>query len=121
MTQLRKIKKTLKQNANFERAENYRVFFKNSKNDIFLGINAAMISQIAKDFHDVSLADVLSLMKSNVHDERSLANKILCIKYKKGDATMQETLFKFYIKNRKWIRDWDGVDDNILTLLGLIF
>src|SRR5579871_2183542 len=118
MNTLRKLKTELKKHANAEKAVNYRIYFKNSQNDIFLGANAASVRQIAKDFYELALSDVKELMQSKVHDERSVANAILCLKFKKADEKEQEKIFKFYIKNKKLIRDWDSVDDSAPYIVG---
>lgn len=118
MSELRKLRAQLKKNANLERAKNQRVFFKNTKDDLFLGIAAAVVRDIAKDYYNISMDDILELMKSNVHDERSIANVILCAKFKKSDEKGQTKLFNFYIKNRKYIRDWDSVDDSAPYIVG---
>ena len=58
------------------------------------------------------------LMTSDVHDERSTANAILCIRFRKGNELEQAKIFNFYIKNRNKIRDWDGVDDSAPYIVG---
>jgi 3-methyladenine DNA glycosylase AlkD len=57
-------------------------------------------------------------MASSVHDERSLANAILVLKYKKGGEAQKEKLFRFYLANRRFIHSWDGVDDSAPYLVG---
>jgi 3-methyladenine DNA glycosylase AlkD len=108
----------LRQEENPAKAVNFRKFFKNCKEDAFLGVSAPIIRKIAKDFYHLPLPDVLELMKSNVHDERALANAILCLKFRKADQREKTKIFKFYIKNRKHIRDWDGVDDSAPYIVG---
>lgn len=112
------IKKNLQKYSDSKRAINFRKFFKNSKKDIFLGVPTATIRKIAKQFYTLALTDVLKLMKSNVHDERNLAHAILFLKYKKGDDKIQARIFKFYIKNKNTIRDWDSVDDTAPYIVG---
>ncbi len=76
------------------------------------------MEKIAKDFWKLSLADVRRLMASRVHDERSLANSILVLKYRKGDDKAKNQIFDFYLKNRRFIRNWDGVDDSAPYIVG---
>lgn len=118
MSDLDNLRKELKRNTNKEKAVNYRKYFKNSKDDLFLGISAPIIRKIAKEFFYLRSQDILSLMKSNVHDERSIANVILCNQFKKSDDEGRIKIFKFYIKNRKYIRDWDAVDDSAPYIVG---
>lgn len=57
-------------------------------------------------------------MNSNIHDERSLAHAILVLKYRKGDIAAQKEVFEYYIRNRIFIRSWDGVDDSAPYIAG---
>jgi 3-methyladenine DNA glycosylase AlkD len=115
---LKKTKAALRQHQNPTKSETYRNFFKNCKDDIFLGVGAPRVRFIAKEFHTLPFNDVLKLMKSKVHDARSVAHAILCLKFKNGDESEQVQIFNFYIKNRGTIRDWDGVDDAAPYIVG---
>lgn len=118
MNELDNLRKELKRNTNKEKAVNYRKYFKNSKDDLFLGVSVPIIRKIAKEYFHLSPQDILILMKSNVHDERSIANVILRAQYKKSDDEGKTRIFNFYVKNRKYIRDWDGVDDSAPYIVG---
>jgi 3-methyladenine DNA glycosylase AlkD len=118
MRQVSLARKKLKENANPKKADNLKIFFKNCQDDIFLGVGSTVIKHMAKDFIDMEFDDIQDLMKSRVHDERSLAHAILCLKFKKGGEKEQAKIFKFYLKNRKFIRDWDGVDDSAPYIMG---
>ncbi len=111
-------KRALRRHANPQKAKTYRGFFKNAEKDIFLGVTAPLVEGVAKDFWELSLPDVRRLMASRVHDERSLANSILVLKYRKGDAGTKKIIFDFYLKNRGFIRSWDGVDDSAPYIVG---
>ncbi|WP_419385992.1 DNA alkylation repair protein [Legionella sp. 29fVS95] len=110
MCELIVLKKQLLEHENKSSALNIRKFFKNSQEDIFLGVSTVLLRQIAKHFITLSLTNLLELMSSDVHDERSIAYIILCLKFKKADEKEQLNLFNFYIEHRHTIRDWDGVD-----------
>src|SRR5579883_1420144 len=118
MNVLENLRKELKRNTNKEKAVNYRKYFKNSKDDLFLGISVPIIRKIAKEFYHLKKQDILVLMKSRVHDERSIANVILCNQFKKSDEERRAKIFNFYIKNRKYISDWDSVDDSAPYIVG---
>jgi 3-methyladenine DNA glycosylase AlkD len=99
-------------------AEKKRIFFKNSQNDIFLGIKAPFIRKIAKEFFTLSLDELQQLMRSDVHEERSLANEILCERFRKAKEKEKTEIFHFYIQNKQCIRDWNGVDDSAPYIVG---
>ncbi|KTC94988.1 DNA alkylation repair protein [Legionella feeleii] len=110
MSELIVLKKQLLQHENKSSAVNIRKFFKNSQDDIFLGVSTVLLRQIAKHFITLSLTQLLELMSSDVHEERAIAYIILCLKFKKADEKEQLDIFNFYIDYRHTIRDWDGVD-----------
>lgn len=110
-------KRSLRRLANSRKARVHRGFFKQT-DDAFLGVTAPQIRQLARQYQNLSLAALRELMKSRVHDERSLAHAILVRKFERGDARAQERIFHFYIRNRKFIRSWDGVDDSAPYIAG---
>jgi 3-methyladenine DNA glycosylase AlkD len=112
------ILKALRRHANPQKAQTYRGFFKNAQNDIFLGVTAPLVEKVSKDYWEIPLPFVRRLMASRVHDERLLANSILVLKFRKGDEKSRKMIFDFYLKNRKWIRNWDGVDDSAPYIVG---
>ena len=94
------------------------IFFKNCENDIFLGVRAAFVHKIAKEFSTLQFTDLFQLLQSQIHEERSLANAILCHKYRKANEEHKKEIFNFYIQHRHQIRDWDGVDDSAPYIVG---
>jgi 3-methyladenine DNA glycosylase AlkD len=110
--------RALKKHVNPSRAVKCPPFFKNSKEDKFLGVGAVAIRKVAREFCSLSLPHVLMLMKSQVHDERSLANAILCLKFRKGNESERTRIFNFYMENRQYIREWNAVDDSAPYIVG---
>lgn len=111
------VKRSLRKFADFSKARVYRGFFKET-DDVFLGVSTPQIRQLARQFEDLPFPPLRALMKSRVHEERSLAHAILVRKFQRGDARAQERIFAFYIANRKHIRSWDGVDDSAPYIAG---
>lgn len=99
-------------------AASKRIFFKNCKSDIFLGVKAEVVRKLAKEFFNLQFFDIHILMQSDVHEERSLAHAVLCLRYRKAHETEKKEIFDFYLKNRHYIRDWDGVDDSAPYIVG---
>jgi 3-methyladenine DNA glycosylase AlkD len=110
-------KRSLRRLANPRKAHVHRGFFKET-DDVFLGVTTPQIRQLARQFQNLSLAALRVLMKSHIHDERSLAHAILVRKFERGDPSAQERIFHFYIRNRQCIRSWDGVDDSAPYIAG---
>lgn len=110
-------KRGLRRLGNARKARVQRGFFKQT-DDVFLGVTTPQIRHLARQFEDLPFATLRELMKSRVHEERSLAHAVLVRKFERGDARTQKGIFGFYIANRKHIRSWDGVDDSAPYIAG---
>ncbi len=110
--------KALRAHADPVRSASYRSFFKDSRNDHFLGIPTPVLRRLAKDFCEMPLKEVRKLIQSGIHEERSLANEILRRKFRGGDESRQKQIFDFYLRNKKLIREWDGVDGTAPYIAG---
>ena len=108
----------LERQADAAKAAVFRGFFKNTDDDVFLSVPAPTVRKIAEEFEKMPLSQLRTLMKSGVHEERSLAHAILRKRFAKGSEREQETIFRFYLKNRSAIRTWDGVDDSAPYIVG---
>lgn len=113
-----KVARALRQHADTGRALASRGFFRAPGNDLFLGVRTPQIRKLAREFHALPLPEVAKLMRSRVHEERSLAHAILRLRFEKGSAAQQKTVFDFYIRHRRAIRAWDGVDDSAPYIVG---
>lgn len=103
--------------ANPRKAQAQRVFFKHCQ-DTFLGVTTPQIRQLVRQFTALPLSAVAELTKSRIHEEHSLSHAILVRKFQSGDAREKERIFRFYMRHRKYIRDWDGVDDSAPYIVG---
>lgn len=114
---LENAQKSLRSLADARKARTHRGFFKKN-DDVFLGVTTPQIRNLSRQYQDLSLSAVQRLMKSRVHDERSLAHAILVRKFRAADDATQRRIFEFYVRNRKHIRSWDGVDDSAPYIVG---
>src|SRR6202165_4800421 len=110
--------RALQLHANPARALVARGYFKNSSQDVFLGVSAPRLRTIAREYWQLSLKDIRKLMQSRIHEERSLANEIMCIQFRKGNEQQQKKIFDFYVRNLRFIREWDGVDGSAPYIVG---
>jgi 3-methyladenine DNA glycosylase AlkD len=104
--------------ADSGRARTARAYFKNCTQDVFLGITTPQLRRLAGEYWEMKLSEIRKLMQSQVHEERSLANEILRIQFRKSGPRQQKQIFDFYVKNRKFIREWDGVDGSAPYIVG---
>ncbi|MGH9354378.1 MAG: DNA alkylation repair protein [Terriglobia bacterium] len=115
---LAEARKTLWRYASPAKALTYRSFFKNSQDDVFLGVTAPLVRKVAIAFPNLTFSNLLTLMQSNVHEERSLAHAILRLRFMQGDERERARVFRFYMAHRRCIRAWDGVDDSAPYIVG---
>lgn len=99
-------------------------FFKTGKGqygegDIFWGINVPEQRRVALEFVDLPYPQIEELLRSQVHEHRLTALLILTYKYArlKVDAEKKK-IFDFYIKNLKYINNWDLVDVTCHKIIG---
>lgn len=117
------VSETLRDLANPNVAEHSQRFFKTGKGqygegDRFLGIRVPILRTQAKQFRDLPLKEVRSLMKSAFHEERLCALLILVLKFAKGDEEERTTIYSLYVKNTKYINNWDLVDSSAHQIVG---
>lgn len=115
---LSQAQKALRRHADAKKAKTYRGFFKNAEKDVFLGVTTPKMREVAKIFWTLPLKEVKRLMASRVHDERSLANSILVLKFNKGDGAGKKEIYDFYLRHKGFIHNWDGVDDSAPYIVG---
>ena len=117
------LKKIVKKYSNQEAAIFLQRFFKTAKGeyaegDIFAGIKVPVSRKIAKQFKDLSLNDLSKIIKSKIHEKRLIALFILVDKMKKPDEKEKEKIYKFYLKNLKYVNNWDLVDLSAEKVIG---
>ena len=117
------IKQEIKQLADPVRAKHSQGFFKTGKGeygegDVFLGLTMPQIRVIAKKhFKEISLGDVQKLVENQYHEFRMCGLVILTYKYEKFEEERQE-IYDFFLKNTKYINNWDLVDVTIPKTVG---
>ena len=118
-SQLGKIRKEIRINSDAERAKNLARFFKTGKGDYgygdkFIGLTVPQIRELAKKYKDINISDLESLVASPIHEERMLALIIMTKRYPKE----KEKFYKIYLKNKKYINNWDLVDITCPRIVG---
>jgi 3-methyladenine DNA glycosylase AlkD len=118
------VEKALVQIADKNKGEFLARFFKTGKGqyaegDVFLGITVPAQRKVASAFRALPLSEIGILISSRYHELRLTALLILVAQYEKcGDEKMKETLVNFYLKNRKFVNNWDLVDSSARQILG---
>lgn len=118
-----KIQKYLRQFAGKEKARLLQGFFKTGpgqygEGDKFLGVMVPDVRRTVKEFSDAPLVEVLKLLRSSFHEERQLALLLLVRKFEKGDDVVRKRIYTHYLKNTKYINNWDLVDLSAPKIVG---
>jgi 3-methyladenine DNA glycosylase AlkD len=103
-------------------AESSRWFFKTGpgeygEGDHFIGLRAPQLRQLAREYRGVTIADALSLLRSPVHEARSLALLILVGKFDK-EKEARKQIYQDYLTHTKFINNWDLVDVSAPHIVG---
>ncbi|HZW38551.1 MAG TPA: DNA alkylation repair protein [Ignavibacteriaceae bacterium] len=109
------LKQYLKSKANVNDAINLQRFFKTGpgeygEGDIFHGIKIPILREATKKFMNLSLADIQEVLHSKYHEERMISLFLLINKFKKAEPKEKKTIYNMYLKNTKYINNWDLVD-----------
>ena len=116
-------RKALRKHASRKKAEVLQRFFKTGpgqygEGDIFAGVVVPDIRKVAKSFKDAAEVELLELLKSEIHEERLLALLIIINQFEKASEVGKEALFKLYLKNTRYINNWDLVDISAPNVVG---
>jgi 3-methyladenine DNA glycosylase AlkD len=117
------IRNKLQKFANREKAKILQGFFKTGpreygEGDVFLGITVPVLRKLTKEYDGVPVNDALQLLQSSVHEERLLALLLLIRAYSKGDDVLKKNIYNLYLKNARYINNWDLVDLSAPNIVG---
>lgn len=108
---------------NKEKAKLLSRFFKTGigeygEGDIFWGLAVPTSRKIALKYKNISLSEISFLLKNKVHEVRLIGVLILINKYQKSNLQEKKKIVNFYLKNIKYINNWDLVDLSAPKILG---
>jgi 3-methyladenine DNA glycosylase AlkD len=86
--------------------------------DVFRGIRLPVLRKLSAKYHDLSLPQVERLLHSAFHEDRMLAVLIFIRRYAKGDEAARAKVYRVYLKNRKFINNWDLIDVSAAHIVG---
>jgi 3-methyladenine DNA glycosylase AlkD len=117
------IRRKLGKLSNKQRAKVSQRFFKTGpgeygEGDVFWGIKVPELRKLAKEYQHITAKEIKQLLASSIHEERLLALLILVLTYSKGDETAKKTIYELYLKNTKFINNWDLVDGSAEYIVG---
>jgi 3-methyladenine DNA glycosylase AlkD len=88
--------------------------------DTFIGVRVPQTRAVAKQFHDISLKDIETLLESQIHEIRLLASIIMTERYKKAKKKPEEqqAIYDLYLRRTDRINNWDIVDTSCREIVG---
>lgn len=86
--------------------------------DVFIGVKTPPLRELAKEFQTVPLPTVKALLKSRVHEERTLALMILVQQFTRADEAARERIYSFYLAHKAFVNNWDLVDGSAPYIVG---
>ncbi|NTV46484.1 MAG: DNA alkylation repair protein [Chlorobiales bacterium] len=113
----------IEQLADPEHAQILQRFFKTGpgqygEGDIFIGIRVPALRALAKEFKDTPLKEVRTVLQSAIHEERLLALLMIVNFFPKGADAKQKLIYDLYLKNTRFINNWDLVDLSAHHIVG---
>jgi 3-methyladenine DNA glycosylase AlkD len=120
---LSSVRRDLRKLARRERAKSNKRFFKAGPGeygagDRFLGVTVPQLRTIAREYRDMPLKYVVTLLHSSWHEERLLALLILVGQYVRADMRTRQTIHRLYLRNTRSINNWDLVDSSAAQIVG---
>ena len=117
------VKKELKALGSPQKAKDSSWFFKTGPGqygagDIFFGNTVPEQRKISKKYQYSSLSQIQILLNDPYHECRLTALLILVLQFKRGNNEVQKKIFNFYLKNYKYINNWDLVDTSASHIVG---
>jgi 3-methyladenine DNA glycosylase AlkD len=86
--------------------------------DVFLGIRVPVLRKLARQFRDLPEGEVLTLLRSEYHEERLLALLIWVRAVSHGDEATRHRVYDLYLANTRSVNNWDLVDASAREIVG---
>src|SRR6185295_16780727 len=104
-------------------ASSSRRFFKTGpgeygEGDLFRGIRVPVLRRLSREYQVITLPEMERLLNSTFHEDRLLALLILVRLYSQGDTAAREKIYRLYLKNVRFINDWDLVVSSAEHIVG---
>ena len=117
------IKRMLRAHANPGSVAILQRFFKTGpgqygEGDRFIGVKLPGVRTVCRECRGAPLAEVLKLLRSRIHEERTLALLMLVDAFKGGDDPIRRRIYELYLANTAFINNWDLVDCSAGPIVG---
>lgn len=122
-SRLKAVQRQLRQIGDESIARHSAGFFKSGKGeyaegDRFLGIRVPVLRKLVKEYPDLTISQMTSLLRSKYHEERLLAVLMLVAHYNKAGENGKQRIYDLYLENTRYINNWDLVDSSAEHIVG---
>jgi 3-methyladenine DNA glycosylase AlkD len=118
------IRARLREHSNPATAAVLQRFFKTGpgeygEGDQFLGLKVPTIRGVCRECRGTPLSEVRKLLRSPIHEERSLALFLLVDAFERGNDDDRRRIYRFYLDHTSCINNWDLVDASAAQIVGV--
>lgn len=122
-TTLGALRRDLRSEADPTDAVNLQRFFKTGpgqygEGDRFLGVRVPALRRLARAYRGLGVADALTLLQSEWHEERLLGLLLLVGLYQRGEDGDRQAVYDTYLAHTRHINNWDLVDASAEHIVG---
>jgi 3-methyladenine DNA glycosylase AlkD len=119
----RAISRTLRSRADRDHAPNLQRFFKTGpgqygEGDRFIGAKLSVIRALCRECRGTPLDEILKLLRSPIHEERTLALLMLVDAFKAGNEETKGRVYDLYLAHSAFVNNWDLVDCSAGQIVG---
>lgn len=119
---LDKLRKETKKLSSEKRASVMQRYFKTEEGeygfgDIFIGLSVPQCRELAIKYKEMNFDELYKLLRSEIHEERLIALLILVHNFEREEL-LQRRIYEFYLKNIKFVNNWDLVDLSADKIMG---
>jgi 3-methyladenine DNA glycosylase AlkD len=86
--------------------------------DVFVGVRVPAMRAVCRECRGAPLEAIRTLLRSRVHEERSIALMLLVDAFKYADEEGRRDIFEFYLAHTGFINNWDLVDSSAAQIVG---
>jgi 3-methyladenine DNA glycosylase AlkD len=123
MATVKQMQKRLRSFASKEKAALLMRFFKTGPGqyghgDKFLGVMVPQTRLVVKEFRDAPLPEIVKLLRSPWHEDRLCSLLLMVYQFEHGDDALRQKIYSLYLKNTRFINNWDLVDLSAPKIVG---
>jgi len=86
--------------------------------DVFVGVRVPVLRKLACECRALPTDGIIQLLRDPVHEVRLLALLLMVQAYRQGDAGVQARIYRAYLKNARFVNNWDLVDASAEHIVG---